>query len=219
MRFPLTLASLGALFLLLTGLIAPVRAADPPAYDPAATSVAILPVTDATGEKLAERRKRQADTGYRNLVELFAERGFRIVSPDEVKRAIDEAKLNLEDEEDYRRENFYKVAKAVNADIVAFVLIQDTRMDVKTSLFKGNENQGRAKVKMWVLDAKQEKPILSAFVKEGKAAGASKLFNTNEGTDRRANAVGNAVKDALSDFLKPYPKVKDVKVSSEGKIE
>ena len=123
-----------------------------------------------------------------------------------VTQALADTKTDLSDEENYRRDSFYKVAKAAGGDLVVFVLITDSRTDKKTSLFKGDELQGRAKIKMWLLDAKNEQAILSAVTKEGKAAGASKLFATNEGTDRRANAAGNAVKEQLEEFFKPYNK-------------
>lgn len=174
-------------------------------YDPATTTVVVLPVVDATGEKVAERRKRQETVGYNNVKELFTKHGFQVVDEAKVTQALANSKVDLSDEENYRRETFYKVAKQAGGDLVVFVLVTDTRTDKKTSLFKGDELQGRAKIKMWLLDAKNEQAILSAVTKEGKAGGASKLFATNEGTDRRANAVGNAVKEQLEDFFKPYP--------------
>jgi hypothetical protein len=171
-------------------------------YEPAKTPVVVLPVIDATGEKLAERRKRQEDVGYKNLIEQFTQQGFPVVDAAKVNQALADAKIDLHDEENYRRDTFYKIARAAGGDLVVFVLIQDTRTDIKKSLWKGDEVQGRAKIKMWLLDAKAESPIVSAVVKEGKAAGASKLFAMNEGTDRRANAAGNAVKEQLGEFFK-----------------
>lgn len=200
-------------------LFAPPVQAQETKYDPATTTVALLPVIDKTGEKLAERRKLQADTGTKNLIELFARRGFQLAKPEAVTKAISDLKINLDDEEDYRRATFYQVGKAVKADLVVFVVIQETREDTKTSLFKGSEKQGRATVKMWFLDVKRETPILSAVVKEGKAAGSAFLGGALQGTQRRANAVGNAIKEQMEAFLKPYPETKKVEVSKEGKLE
>lgn len=212
-------SALLALFSLIC-LLAPRAQAEETRYDPAATTVALLPVIDKTGEKLAERRKLQADTGTKNLIELFARRGFKLADPEAVTKAISDLKIDLDDEEDYRRANFYQIGKAVNADLVIFVVIQETREDTKTSLFKGAEKQGRATVKMWLLDVKRETPILSAVVKEGKAAGAGAfLGGALQGTQRRANAVGNAIKEQLEAFLKPYPETKKVEVSKEGKLQ
>jgi hypothetical protein len=188
-------------------------------YVPAETTVAILPVIDRSGEKAENRRKQQAGNGYRNLIEIFYERGFKVADKGAVEKAIADAGMDLTDEEDYRRDNFYKVGETVGADLAIFAFIMHTREDTKRNLFSNGEKQGRASVKMWLVDVKQKKPIFSAVVKEGKAAGLSKLFATDEGRNRRANAVGNAIKEQFEEFLKPYPKVKEVKVSDEGVIE
>lgn len=179
-------------------------------YDPATTTVAILPVVDRTGEKVIERRKRQEWTGYYNIAELFHERNFKLASPLAVKKAITDQNLDLQDEEAYRRDNFYKIADAVHADLVVFVAVMESREDRKrTGIFGNDKNaeiQGRATVKTWLLDAKQRKAIISAVQNEGKAAGVKVGFDTNAGTRRRANAVGNAIKEQLEDFFAPYKK-------------
>jgi|GEM_PF-993907 hypothetical protein len=196
-------------------------AKDSPAkvYVPSETTVAILPVIDRSGEKAENRRRQQAGNGYRNAIEIFVERGFKIADKNAIAKAIEDAGIDLTDEEDYRRDNFYKVGEAVGADLAIFAFIVDTREDTKRNILTGNEIQGRASVKMWLVDVKEKKPIFSAIVREGKAAGQSKLFATDEGRNRRANAVGNAIKEQFEAFLKPYPKVKEVKVSDEGVIE
>ncbi len=216
---PVCLVFLIALTLLNTRPIA--AQDDTTRYDPATTTIAILPCVDRTGEKVKEWRDRQAGAAYRNAIEQFAQRGFKIADKAEIAKAIADLKLNLDDEEDHRRENFYKVARAVNADLVLFCFVVETREDKKNGgvFGGGDEIQGRATVKTWLLDAKKEQKILSADVKEGKAAGKSKLFGTNEGRGRRVNAVGNAVKEQLEPLLKQYPKVKSVKVDDDGTIK
>jgi hypothetical protein len=201
-----TLACLSGAVVFAGPLARPAMAQEDRKYDPATTKVVVLPVVDATGEKVAERRKRQEDVCYKNLTEMFTKHGFQVVDSAKVTQALSDTKTDLSDEENYRRDSFYKMAKAAGGDLVVFVLITDSRTDKKTSLFKGDELQGRAKIKLWLLDAKNEQAIYSAVTKEGKAAGASKLFATNEGTDRRANAAGNAVKEQLDEFFKPYSK-------------
>lgn len=201
-----SLACLSGAAVLVGPVARPAMAQEDRKYDPATTKVVVLPVVDATGEKVAERRKRQEDVCYKNMNELFTKHGFQVVEEAKVRQALADNKVDLSDEENYRRDTFYKVAKAAGGDLVVFVLITDSRTDKKTSLFKADELQGRAKIKLWFLDAKNEQAIYSAVTKEGKAGGASKLFATNEGTDRRANAAGNAVKEQLEEFFKPYKK-------------
>lgn len=75
-------------------------------------------------------------------------------------------------------------------------------------LNSGGEKEGKARVKFWLLDAKKKKSIYSAVIKEGKAGGKSNLFATNEGSNRQINAAGNAVKELLEPFLKPYAPAK-----------
>ena len=200
------------LALLLFGLGTSLSAQTDPApvkYDPAVTTIAIMPVVDRSGEKVVERRKRQEETGYYNACELFVEHGFKLADPDAVVKAIKDLDLDLQDEESYRRENFYKVAGATNADLVLFVEVMSTGEDrKKRGIFSDKEEiQGKAEVKIWLLDARRKKAIFSALRKEGKAAGVSKVFATNEGTQRRANAVANAVKEQLEAFINAYPKV------------
>ena len=212
-----------ALTILLAGLLCrPALAQDAAKFDPATTTVAVLPCIDRTGEKEKDWRDRQAAGGYRNLVELFAERGFIIADRAAVTKAIADTGVDLNDEEEYRRENFIKIGKALNADIVVFTYVMATSEDRKSQGFfslKDREIQGRATVKTWVVDVKNEKKILSADVREGKAAGASKLFGNNEGRWRRVNAIGGALKEQLTETVfKPYPKVKTVKVNEDGSL-
>lgn len=175
-------------------------------YVPASTRVAILPAVDRTGERAENRRLAQAKTAYENMVEQFTNKGFQIVSQDEVNAAVAKLGMDLNDEEEYRRENFYSVANAVNADLVIFAVVTDAGQGTKSGgLFGSDELQGKARVKFWLLDAKSKKAVFSAVVKEGKAGGKSKLFATNEGNNRQINSVGNAVKELLEPFLAPYP--------------
>ncbi|MBC8142165.1 MAG: hypothetical protein H7Y38_12075 [Armatimonadetes bacterium] len=177
-------------------------------YIPAQTRVAVLPAVDRTGERAENRRQAQAKAVYENMIEQFTKSGFVVVPQAEVNAAISEAGMDLNDEEAYRRDNFIAVAGAVNADLVIFAAVTDASQGTKSGVFNAGEKEGKARVKFWLLDAKKKKAIYSAVIKEGKAGGASKLFATNEGSNRQINAAGNAVKELLEPFLKPYAPAK-----------
>ncbi len=177
-------------------------------YVPASTRVAVLPAVDRTGERAENRRQAQAKAVYDNMVEQFAKSGFVVVPQAEVNAAIVQAGMDLNDEEAYRRDNFFAVAGAVNADLVIFAAVTDASQGTKSGVFNSGEKEGKARVKFWLLDANKKKAIYSAVIKEGKAGGGSKLFATNEGSNRQINAAGNAVKELLEPFLKPYAPAK-----------
>ena len=174
-------------------------------YVPASTRVAILPAVDRTGERAENRREGQARAAYENMLDQFKTHGFQVVPQDEVNAAVAKSGIDLNDDEEYRRDNFYGIADAVGADLVIFAVVTDATQDVKKAgIFSSAEKQGRSHVKFWLLDAKKKRAIYSAVVKEGKAAGKSKLFATNEGSNRQINSVGNAVKELLDPFMRPY---------------
>ena len=192
---------------LAVGLLSQVCAAAPENYNPATTTVAILPVIDKTGVKMEKQRIAQIENGKKTLAEQFSRHGFKLVDDSAVARAVADLKINLDDEEEHRRETVYKIGRAVNADLVVFLVVTETRQQLKRSFFS-EEKEGLAKIKIWFLDVKRESPILSAVVKEGKAAGKTFLGPAFEsGSDRMANAVSNATKQVLEDFFKPYPVV------------
>nr|CAA9241682.1 hypothetical protein AVDCRST_MAG63-1447 [uncultured Armatimonadetes bacterium] len=172
---------------------------------PAQTKVALLPVIDATGEKDDQRRD-QANAVRMEMRDQFAERGFDVIDEEAVAKAIAEAKIDLSDEEYQRREPLYKVGKAVGADFVVFVVVTQAYSKIKKNLF-GEQREGLAKTKTWLLDVKEEKPVLSGYVCEGKSTGSAGPFDKGN-RSRMGAASGNSIRDVLNDVLKPYPRKK-----------
>ncbi len=173
--------------------------------DPGAARVAILPVVDMTGEKEDQRRD-QANAARAEMISQFTERGFQVIDEAAVAKAIQDLGINFSDEEDQRREPVYKVGKAVGADLVIFVVITQAYAKTKQNLFN-EQREGLAKTKTWLLDVKEEKPVLSAYVWEGKSTGSSGLFSKGN-RSRMGAACGNSVRDVLNDALKAYPRTK-----------
>lgn len=199
---------LTAVLVLTLGLTLPAGAQSKAALrplDPAATKIALLPVIDATGEKDDQRRD-QANAVRLEMLSQFTERGFLVIDEAKVARAIADLKIDFSDEEEQRREPVYKVGRAVEADLVLFVVVTQAYAKIKTNLF-GEQREGLAKTKTWFLDVKAEKPILSAYVWEGKSTGSAGPFAKGNRSQMGA-ASGNSIRDVLNDVLKAYPKKK-----------
>lgn len=174
-------------------------------YAPDSTTVAILPVMNLSGEKDDAQRLKQAESGNEELSKRFIERGFKIADPAVVRKAVNDLKIDLNDEEQHKRASFYAVGRAVKADLAVFVVITDVNQRLNTNVF-AYSREGKAKLKVWLVDVKRETPILSAYPKEGKSSGGP-LAGIDRGSIRIVRAVGNGLRDALKDFFKPYPVV------------
>ncbi len=171
-------------------------------YTPATTTVAILPVVNSGGEKNEGYKAKQTENGGKELVKEFTEHGFKTADDAAVAKAIADLKIDLSDEEQQKRENMLKIGQAVNADLVVFAVITDTSQQMHQNVFSNNR-EGKAKVKMWLLDVKGQSPIFSAVTSEGKSGG-SYFSGLDKGSARIVRAVANAERDSLKDFFKPY---------------
>lgn len=194
---------------------APARA-DADAYSPAATTVAILPVISKEDSKVDALKDRHITKAQEELAAEFTRHGFRVTADAAVQKALTDAKIDLTDEENQRRAVFYPLGKAVGANLVAFVVIESVSRHNKSNSLFGQQKEGKALLKMWLVDADKEQPIINAVQKEGKAASNALLDNqigpdTNGYTRYTIRAVGHGIDDLLADFFKPYPEVKKEK--------
>ncbi|GEM_PF-2135487 len=180
-----------------------------PVYTPAATKVAVMPVVSITGEKWDKVRNSQIDCSYNELESQFRERGFELVSPDEVMSAIRALSIDLKDEEEWKRDTFYKIGEKLGTDLIVFVLITDSTQRVKTTFFTA-QNEGHAKIKIWLLDAKNHINIKSSKQYDAKRVQGS-FGRGAKGSALQVDAARRAIETALADFLKPYKIVKEVK--------
>lgn len=173
------------------------------------TRVAIIPVVNLSGDEWKELLERQCQKGDAYLLEQFGGRGFHAVPAEQVKAAIETLKIDLADEEQHKRATLIQIGKAVEADLVVFAVITDTSQKLIQQLLSA-KREGRAKVKLWLLDVRTEEPILSAKSVEGKSGGGS-FAGLNKGSDRQVIAVANALRDGLKDFFKKYPELPEAK--------
>lgn len=192
-------------------------------YTPASTVVAILPVIkkeDASDDKAkgdkkdvskdAPLQERHIAKAREEMATLFTGHGFRLADDAAVQKALADGKIDLSDEENQRRTVFYQIGKAAHADLVVFVIIESVSRHNKSNSFFGQQKEGKALLKLWLVDADREQPLLNAVQHEGKAASNAFLDNqigpdTNGYTRYTIRAVGHGLDDILKDFLKPYP--------------
>lgn len=168
-----------------------------------APTIAILPILNTSGEKWEDLKRKQADKMYAYSVRSFEQKGFKVVPQAAVLEAIKANDVDLSDEENLKRATFFQVAKAVSADFVYVAQITNTEQkEQKRDLYEDRE--GRTDVKVWFLDVKAEKPILSAKTFIGRSGG---MRITLRPSDRQIQAAENAVRDSLNEAWKSWPKV------------
>lgn len=175
-------------------------------YVPAATRVLLLPIVNLSGEKDKKQRADQTAAAQKEFDKQFRSRGFQIVEDTETEKTLADLKIDMTDEENHNRATLYKVSEAVKADIVAFAVITNVDQKRVQRPFGDDDHQleSRANVKIWLLDAKQQQPILSGVRQEAQAKNI--LFASfDSGARLIRKAVEGAVRDSLKQPLAPYP--------------
>jgi TolB-like protein len=177
-------------------------------YVPSQTAVAVLPVINLSGERTPKFAEGQAAAVSRELHKQFADRGFHVLDDQAVTDAIASCKADLNDEEQYSRQTFASIGAAAKADLVVFVTIDKVSWKLNQGFFSAN-TEGHAKITAWLIDVKQQTPLLSAKRFENKYGGgtaANVLFGaTEKGSRQIEGACAGVVRDALAEPLKPYP--------------
>ena len=173
------------------------------------TTVAIVPLINASGEKDSNFKARQIESGLNYLTKAFTDRGFKLTEQTAIAKAIGDLKIDLNDEENHNKATLYKLGKEVNADLIVFAVITSIEQHMENKVFVVTK-EGRATVKMWLLDVKNETPLLSAVTKQGKSGGPG-FADFKKGSDEIIHAVANGERDLLKEFFKPYPLLKKEK--------
>jgi hypothetical protein len=168
--------------------------------------VALLPVVNLSGEKDAKQRRDQILKAEDELNRQFGRRGFTVLPRAEVERALADAKLDLTDEENHNRATLFGVGKALNADLIVFVVITDVDQRRVQTAFDIDEMVGKAKTKTWLLSVPDGVALLSAYRQESQSrSNLAPSFDSGARLIRKS--VEGTVRDALADFLKQYPEV------------
>ncbi len=170
---------------------------------PKGTKVAIVPIINQSGDKWVELQERQIKAGHDWLATEFSSHGFTVVAPDTVAKAIADLKINFSDDEQQNRANLIKIGKRVGATLVIFPIIVASSQGTSGGLFP--KRQGAVTIKLWLVDAVKQEPIINAVTLQGKASGSSFLTGIEKGSEFQVKAVGNTLKKLLKDWFKPYP--------------
>lgn len=167
--------------------------------------VAILPVINTSGEKWEQLRTSQVDTAENFLNKEFEDHGFETTPKPNVTSVLSAMKVDLTDEEQWRRQTLFDVGAKAKADFLVLVVITDTGQH-KSANFFSTTAEGWVNEKIWLLDVKSKKAILSAKSVRGSSKHSEFVFGTVTGSSLQTVAVANGLRDALKDFFRPYTK-------------
>lgn len=171
-------------------------------FDPATTTVAIVPTVNITGVKWPEFVKKQNERADTYLLQEFQKRGFKLAPAEAVAQAMAEQNIDLTDEEQQRRSTFFDLGRKLNADIIVAVVITHTSQRTGSFIC-----EGITQMKIWLLDVKRESAFIGGKSFEGKSSGTN-IFGAEKGSDRQIIAVSNGIRDATAEFFMAYPQVK-----------
>jgi hypothetical protein len=158
-------------------------------------------VVDVTARLLTQKMTERVNS---QLAKLFAERGFTQIGSTDVEAATKQLDVDLTDEENFRKENFYKIGESVRANFVIFVVISSSTQRIKQNLFT-SAPEGEVKIKYWLLDVKNHEAIASAKSEVARARPKAWL-GVAKGSDQQLTATDRVIDQALKSFLATYPK-------------
>lgn len=164
----------------------------------AAPTVAFIPGLNLSGEKNKDLMQRQSEKVSKFLTREFSKKGYNVVSEATVMEAIKSLKIDLTDEEEYRKANFFAIAKQVKADYIYVpVIVNSEQKQQDRDLY--TDREGRTDVKAWFLDVKEEKAVFSGKMFIGRSGG---MRITLRPSDRQVQAAENAVSESLKEVWK-----------------
>jgi hypothetical protein len=164
--------------------------------------VALIPVLNLSGEKWAELKQRQSMKSDEFLRDAFVRRGFDVVGDREVAGAMARLDLDFADEEQQKRSTLFELGRKLGVDYILLGVITSTSHAQRDRTFY-TDIEGRSDVKVWFLDVRNERAILSAKTFIGRSGG-NRITLDNRGSDRQIQAAVNGFRDALKDFFAAY---------------
>ena len=162
--------------------------------------VAVIPFVNVSGEKWVELRDEVTARVSSTFEDELSYRRVAIVPKSEITSAVAESKVDWSDEENWNKKNMYDVARKVGAKYVVFVAV--TKQEQRTRQnFLVSTPEGEVEVKVWVLDAELEKPVINGKVFRDKARPSSWL-GVAKGSDQQKTAADRVARSSLRDFWK-----------------
>jgi len=176
----------------------------PPAYDPAKTMVAVLPVINETGKE-----DKQADAllacSRKAFDQELGNRGFQLVPEDTITKAIADKKVDLTDEEFRTKKSLVELGQAVGANIIMMPLLQPTKDTISVGMFAKKKKE--AVIDLKAVDVSTGMYVINSSFK-ASAKGSAILGGLSKSGSLREEATRKAVTEALKEFLKPYKEIK-----------
>ena len=176
-----------------------------PAYEPAKTTVVVMPVVNQTGKQQGKEENEGAQSATDLLTKAFADRGFVVVSAADVAAYIAEHKLDLKDEDSRTKANLLDVGKALKANIVLCGVLQELSSSMHVSFFS-TRKVGKAKLQVKAVDVGSEMYLIND-VFEGRKKGSTFAPGFEKAKTTRNASISESVENVLGDLLKPYPVV------------
>lgn len=171
--------------------------------------IAVLPALNITGDKNTKMCQEQLRMTRRFLLEFYL-RGFDMNKDVEVKTVLEETKIDLKEEKNLNRENFYALGEKLGAEYVFFVEIVETGQR-QTSGIIDRKFEGWATLKVWFLKVDGKEAILDGKVYKGIS---NERLDTHgeldKGSSHQIQAVLNGLNDTFKDFFKGFPKVRKI---------
>lgn len=165
-------------------------------------TVLLLPVFNSTGEKWVELKNRISQEAAKSLTSELAKFDLRIVPGHEVTKIIEDSKIDFSDEENWKRENFYKLANTAKTEFVVFVVVTHATQRKRENLFS-EVPEGDVTLKFWILNAKTKSALLSAKAINAKARSKTNLVGEAKGSDCQVEAARRAAKEGINEAFGP----------------
>lgn len=164
--------------------------------------VLVLPVINTTGEKWADLKAKICEEGGKTLVKELTDRQLGVFPSVDVRRLLEDSKLDLQDEENWRREVFFTLGEKSGSEFVVFIAVTSATQRHRVNLFS-DVPEGEVTIKCWVLNVKDRKPLLSAKQIIAKARAKTNLVGEAKGSAAQVEATRRAIREAIKQALDP----------------
>ncbi len=183
-------------------------------YIPGQTTIAVLPSVNTTTDKWKQLIIEEGEYARMHVYKMFTMRGFQSIDPSKVDNAISKLNIDMNDENQWSKDNFVSIGKESGADLVAFVLIKQVQAkNVGNFLISWKESD--AQIEVWLLDVNDGKMLID----DKSARGKAKASTGETIKPRDLRAVKFAVEDAYKKWLSSYPLLSNHKKTNSNEID
>jgi len=184
------------------------------AYSQTGPKIAILPTFNASGEKDDNIKTQEKGIADKYLTDEFTARKFTVIAADAVSAALADLKIDMSDEEAWKRDVLFQLGDKLGADFVIFDVITDNGQHKSPNFFT-NTAEGWVSEKLWLVNVQKRSAVFSAKAFKGNSKHSEFVFGSVTGTELQKMAVKNGLADILKDFFAPYPKQPEAKPAEQ----